>query len=285
MTNLSNKVLDELRDKDVKPVPAWRFLLQSFVAWCGFVVFVFFGAQAVSIILFLLSDHDWTELAQFRGGRLGYFFIAVPYLWLLALIVLIVVAYLDFKKTKGGYRYRPLIVVSVVIGVSLFAGIGLHAMGMGKRADALLEGKLPMYRQMAPRGMHIWNQPRHGRMIGVVEGVDSDGNVLLRTPDDQVKKIDVEPAAAEKIERYIESNASIRVMGEPKPDGGFKAKAIMPWKKGQQHDLRLRLHMRNKVREEILQRARSTGERSMRPPVHPVAPTVNQPTNILQNDN
>ncbi len=272
MTNLSGKVLHEIQSKNVKPIPAWRFLLKSFVAWCGFVLLVFFGAQAVSIILFLLSDHDWTELMQFPGGRIGYFFIVMPYLWLLALIVLTIAAYLDLKKTRGGHRYRPLIVILVIIGVSLFAGIGLHAMGMGKRADAMIEGGVPKYRQMAPRGMNIWDQPQHGRMIGVVEGSDEDGNLLLRIPSGEVKMIKVDSSVLRRIKQFVEQGGSIRVMGQPTPEGHFKAKAIMPWKKGIQHDLRHKLYLRNKVQEETLQRARSIGEGSMRLPVHLVAP-------------
>ncbi len=273
MSNLTNKVLDEIRSKHVKPVPAWRFILRSVLAWVGFVLFVFLGAQAVSIILFLLSDHDWTDLVYFRGGRLGYFFIALPYLWVIALIALIVVAYLDFKKTKSGYRYRPLLVVGVVIAVSLLAGAGLHAVGMGKRADAMLEGHLPHYRTMAPRGVQIWDNPAHGRLMGQIEKIHEDGTIDLKSPRGEEWSVVVEPGMIERFGQNVQESIQVRVIGQPIGPGEFKAKAILPWRPSSKQRLKLHLNQNNLNREELLRRVRSTGERSTRPPVHPVAPT------------
>jgi len=274
MTNLANKVLDELRDQDVRPVPAWRFVMQSVVAWIGFAILMIFGAQAVSIILFLLSDHDWTELAHFRGGPLGYLFVALPYVWILAMVALTVAAYLDFKKTKGGFRYRPLVVVGVVLGVSLLAGFGLHAMGMGKRADALLERQVPLYRQMAPRGQQIWDKPAQGRLVGEIERISEDGTKIeLRTPAGEKWSVSTESVPGQRLLEQLKEGAQVRVVGQPQQGGEFKARMILPWEPGPKQRLKWRLNRRDLNREEMLQQARSTGERSMRPPVHPVAPS------------
>ncbi|MFH1047679.1 MAG: hypothetical protein V1738_05225 [Patescibacteria group bacterium] len=279
MTKLTDKVLDELRSKDVRPVPAWRFLLRSLAAWFGFIVLVLLGAHTVSVILFLLTDHDWTELAYFRGGRLWYVFTAIPYVWFVSLFALVVVAYLDFKKTKGGYRYQPLMVVGLVIAVSLLAGTGLYAVGLGQRADELFERRLPSYRQMAPRGFQMWNHPQEGLLVGQIERINDDGTFEMVAPGGQAWSITVEREIPEPIRQQIQVGTPVRVIGSPSDIGQFKAQVVLPWKRGGQGPKpEWHLNQRNWEAEEILTPARSTGERSMRPPVHQVAPT-NQPNN------
>jgi len=276
MSELTDKVLNELRDKDVRPVPAWRFVLNSALTWIGFGLFVLLGAQSVSIILFLLSDNDWSELGYFRGGPIGYAFTVLPYVWVAALVLLVTIAYLEFRKTKGGYRYRSFAVIGAVVALSMVAGVSLHSAGLGKRADAMFENHLPQYRRVVPRGIQIWDRPQAGRLVGEIENLGEDGSFDLVTPSGESWTVHPGKDHGGRMPPAFREGEPVRVVGEPSGDGGFDAKAVLPWGPGIEPSQRMHQLRHNGNLEESTDPARNTGEGQSRPSVHPAQPLGRQ---------
>lgn len=265
MTGIANKVLDRMRRDEVRPLPSWRFTLHSVVTWIGFAVFALLGAHAVSVVLFLLSEHDWTELANFRGGPVWYALHAVPTVWLLLLVALLAGAYLDFRHTREGYRYRSFAVIGGLVAFSLLAGGTLHAVGVGRLTDRGLARRVPQYRQVAPRGLEIWDRPEEGRLVGMYVG-EEDGRLVVRGPDGREWLVELRDGM--QVES-LEPGMMLRVIGYPSDVGTVSAVQVMPFRPGLMRGGRPKPD--GCAREEFSCPWRSNGERSMRPPVHPVA--------------
>jgi len=211
-------------------------------------------------------------------------FTVLPYVWLAALAVLTVVAYLDFRKTKGGYRFRPFMVVGSVIAISMVAGVGLHLVGMGKRADAMFEVRLPQYRLMVPRGIQIWDNPQAGRLVGSVENLREDGSFDLIAPDGESWTVHIESGRDGKMLPMMEDGVPVRVVGEPDERGEITAKAVLPWGPGLESRPGRHLPQRNTDMEDSVYPARIIGERQSRPSVHPAEPFSRSTPNQYPNE-
>ena len=118
MGKISDKILKEIDRRGVEPSPAWRFTLEAVLMWIGLMVFLASGALSVSVIISLIADSDWSGLRHFRGGPAGFVFMSLPYLWLALAALLTVVAYIDFRRTRDGYRYGTAVVIGVAIALS-----------------------------------------------------------------------------------------------------------------------------------------------------------------------
>lgn len=238
MVSISKKVLGQIKRKQTQPLPAWRFTLQSLVTWLGFLVFVGLGSLAVSVVLFLVTAHDYTQIAMFRGGPFGYWLRALPFLWLLVLSLLLLAAYLDFRRTETGYRYRSFAVIGGLVAVSLLGGYGLHAAGLGQRTDAKLAKYLPRYRQLAPRGQDLWHQPELGMMVGQVTAVEPPDQLEVKCHMGEQWRVRLPasytgplPEVGDRL-RVFGEPADVRLPrpGDPLPE--FTAETVLPWQPG-----------------------------------------------------
>ena len=228
MVNIGKKVMDKLKKRGTKPLPAWRFVLTNLFTWLGFIFFVFLGAHAVGVMLHLLSGHDWSRLEHFRGGPAIYVMTAVPYLWLVLLSLLLVAAYLDFRRTKSGYRYRAFAVIAGLVAFSALSGFGLYAAGFGQKIDDSLARHLPMYRGMAPKGIEMWNLPEKGKLIGQVEAVSDDNILLLRDPGGEHWSV----TSDEDLPPEAVTGSRVLLIGKTAPGKNFKAEKVMQWSPG-----------------------------------------------------
>jgi hypothetical protein len=215
------------------------------------------------VIIFLLSDHDWSGLEYYRGGLFGYMFSVIPYLWLVVLFLLIIAAYGDFRKTKDGYRYGSFWVVGGVIALSFIFGFGFYAMGVGRITDELLAEKMPPYRKMVINGHQMWNRPHEGYLFGKVIVIEP-GYLFLVTPDKSEWRVRPVGQEASLFMQKIDIDSMVRCIGKSNRNNIFDAEIIMPWQ------TRMHLYRSNGIIKPF--DAYKQSERSMRLPVHSVAP-------------
>lgn len=282
MGNISDNIIEEIDRRKVEQVPGWRFTLNALFAWVGFVLLTLLGAHAVSVILYLITGQDWTGLGHLRGGWFVYAFSVLPYVWVAALILLVTIAYLDFRRTRAGYRHRPVAVVASVLAVSLLAGVGLHAVGLGERTDELLEGRVPSYRRVVLRGFDVWNLPSEGRLIGRVESVGEGGQIEILSPSGDSWVVIVDESCGGMPMGEICEGCPLRVIGRSLEDGTFDAEIILPWGPGSKSlhlpprpagtSPGMHLPYEDRGVEEDGHKTRIISERAKRPLVHPAGP-------------
>jgi len=137
--NISQKALKTIRDKKIKPKSKLEFSIKEYLFWLVFVLSVFIGSFAVSIIIFMVN----------RGG-LGRqsALLNVPYFWIIVLLIFLFLAYFNFKHTKKGYRYNPYLVVVTSVLISIVFGFVIYGFDQAERTDRMLYQKVPIYRKM-----------------------------------------------------------------------------------------------------------------------------------------
>jgi hypothetical protein len=178
-------------------------------------------------------------------------------------MVLLAAAYFDFRQTRHGHRYRTPVIVGSALLVSVILGTGLHAAGVGHRADMMLAEKMPRYREAVVRGAQLWNEPEDGRLMGRVEAVVSESDFEVNDVEGERWKVRIRSrmSAPEVIE-----GMPIRAIGEAVGDNEFEAEHILPWRpKGLMRSRHLQRGIIHAAE------AYNRQERSKRPQVHPAA--------------
>lgn len=231
MKRTSQEILDKLKKGHVHPKPKWHFVSKSILLWLFFMLVVIVGSLAFSAMLFRIYNEDWGIYQHLGRNPVQHFFMTIPYLWIILVVVLALLAVYSFKHTKGGYRHKPLIVVSVSILGGVVIGTILFAGGCGNYIDRQFSEHPSFIRFAHEKQQQIWSQPEKGLLAGTV---------LEIFPGDVFKLEDFEGKQWQVIyigdsERYVEflvEGADLRLVGEQVGEADFEAVKIHPWRAG-----------------------------------------------------
>lgn len=138
MSETSKKVIEEIHGRNVVHRPKWHFLIKSISVWAALIAAIVFGALSISI-----------EEAVLEKGIVGHtilsfdsvqlLFHGVSLLWISSTIVFIILAFLNLRHVREGYRYRAWwIAIGIVVVVATF-GLLFRQEGIGDRAESALE--------------------------------------------------------------------------------------------------------------------------------------------------
>ncbi len=143
--NLSEKIVAEIKEHNIKPKPKWQFLLKRWVLWLFAVLSIILGGIAVSIIIFLFLDHDATTMVSLDQGMIEGILLSIPYFWLVTLVVLIGICKYAVVHTKFGYRHATVKIIGAVLVLSILLGIALHSFDVGEQMQHFLNETIPYY--------------------------------------------------------------------------------------------------------------------------------------------
>lgn len=250
MTNdekkISTQVLEQIKQEEVKPKPRWTFLLKDWVLWGTGAIAILLGALSLSVIFFVVKTNDWDIYHHITAQPFGFVLESMPYLWLIVLGLFIFIAQYQMHHTNNGYRYPLSAVVLVLIGISAIGGILFSRFGLGKVIHESLEGRSPLYRQLASPKTQRWAKPMDGRLAGEVLSIESDEFMLLDINDQEWEVyLPEEPLFHEYLPEVGER---VRVLGEEFGSFTFKAKQILPWEMMRPGELPMREQLETKLR-------------------------------------
>ena len=225
MTNLSNKVLEEIRGKGIKPKPLWYFKVYESGKWFGFfVLLVIFGITA-SLFWFLTSEIDlglfgWLTGRPFIYGR-------GPTILFVFLLVGLILSLIDLRFTKKGYRYNFIKITGLIILLgSLLAGLFIW-IGLPGRLDNSL-ARIPFYQNREAYMLSVWQHPEDGRLAGEITKVSDKNNFTFRDFNKKIWHVKGEKA----IWRHslaASNGLKIKMIGNVVDDDYFEATDIRPW--------------------------------------------------------
>ncbi len=227
MKDLKKKIINKIQEEKLKPKNKWRFQLREFLIWFCFGALIALTALFFSGVIFNISQIDWGLRSRLGFSRPGFFLINMPYLWLIAVISLVVLAYYFFRHTDKGYRYTlPLILVAVFLLSILFGFLMHYSIRTGKFLEDSAVRHSPFYKKTSQRMM--WLNPEKGLIVGEV--VSSYKNDLFKLEDLRGKVWEVNCGNCLILAPFdLREGVKIKIIGKILEDEKFKAEEIQPF--------------------------------------------------------
>jgi hypothetical protein len=181
MSDLITKVLDKIKEERLAPEPRWKFLLRAYLPWALFGLFIIIGAIAVSVAIFIITDHDWDIYGRLQKSFLEYLLISLPYFWFVFLVVFFGMAWYELRGTKHGYRYGIMKIGLINVLASVILGVVFFYSGIGLKIEGVFADNLPFYRNMqSMRPPKVWDNPERGLLIGEITIINEDQSFNIR---------------------------------------------------------------------------------------------------------
>ena len=146
MTDLKNKILNEIKNGQVEKTSRWYFISKKYFFWFFSGVFVTLSSLSFSILLknifndfgswYLLSD--WFEIFPLK----------LIILWIISLIIFIFLSYLNFRNTKKGFKYRISFVVLTALILSIIFGSILYKINFSNYLEEKIEKNIKIYAEI-----------------------------------------------------------------------------------------------------------------------------------------
>ncbi len=149
MKNLKKEILKKIEKKEIKKIPRWVFIIQKIFLWFSFIFSIFLGALSFSIFIKNFFDDygPWYKIRIESSFILSNIFL----IWLSFLLIFIILAYWNFKKTKNGFKYKVSKIIIFLITVSILLGSVFHYTCLDKKIEHLILKSSPQYKKIKER--------------------------------------------------------------------------------------------------------------------------------------
>ena len=163
---MHQSVLQKLKHDSVTPTPAWHFVVRDCGTVALFVLSVLLGAVAVAVSLFAFSYQRYALFEASHETWISLLFETLPFLWIGALAIGLLLAARHQRHLRCGYRYSLWVLLGSSAVASVFLGVVLHQANVGFMVDTMLGERMPMYDSQANIEHGLWQQPEEGRLVG-----------------------------------------------------------------------------------------------------------------------
>jgi hypothetical protein len=168
MNDISEKIIQTIKEAGIKPKPRWQFLLKRWLVWVAAAVSALIGSLAFSVILFELVNADWEILEYLPRTPLQHFLNTLPYLWIVIMALFVLLAYYNARHTKGGYKYHAYWFVIGSLALSLVLGGTVYCFGLAPQIHYFLNRQVPFYGVLMHDREQLLVQPERGLLAGEV---------------------------------------------------------------------------------------------------------------------
>ena len=164
----------------------------------------------------MYSGFEYYEMTH--KTLLSFVLASLPYIWLLAFVLMGGLAYLHMRKTKKGYKYPFWQIILGSLGLTIAGGLVLHSVGIGKVVDEVLGDRMPFYESADERQAYMWTHPEDGRITGVfIEQFGTSTVVRFRDAVDREWAVETRELMQEDFE-LLRSGKRVRLIGEVMSD-------------------------------------------------------------------
>lgn len=229
--DVANEVLSRIKKEHIAPKPKWQFLLKKSVLWGIFVVTLLFGGLAMSLIILMITTNDWDIFEQANSTFGEYFFMTLPYFWLLLFAVFLGVSFYNFKHTTGGYKLDYVYIVIINLMATILLGFAFLGMGWARHVENLAAETVPFYEEMArlPR-FKVWMNPEQGLVAGKIKEMGVDDLILVDI--DNKEWVIITSDLPDPMYKQLDYNKLIGVKGVPIDDITIRAEGIKVLQQG-----------------------------------------------------
>jgi hypothetical protein len=204
------------------------FRARDILLWCLLGIFV--GALSVGfgMIIFAAKGTDYGLLQRLgltTSEKIGY---SIPFFWIIATIIVAVIAFLNFRRMKRSYRVsgRSFAFITALIAVAL--GSVVYSLNIAEYVDQAASENIPLYNVVVPLNTNHWLDPDHGIISGVVREKNSDKEFVIRDSEFELWRVKgnnvVMPAGFK-----FQTGDRVKVIGKRLSENAFDAIEIRPW--------------------------------------------------------
>jgi hypothetical protein len=209
-TNISDKTLNLIAKRKIKPIPKWEFIAKNWVLWTSLIICLILLILGFSLTIFGFIDN-----------------IIVPYLWSFIAVIFLLVTYFLFEKTKGAYHFPKWQILISITVLGLIIALAFFKIGLALKLDKSLDN-LPYYRQMVPMKLTAWSNPQSGYLSGTITKIIDKNSFELIDFSKKFWIISTENAIVRgRVSLII--GQEIKLIGTQNSDTNFKADEIRPW--------------------------------------------------------
>jgi len=223
----STKLIDKIKEEQVKPIPRWRFTIKDALIWLIFIFCVLFGALAFSVILFAIQQVDFSLPGHLSHSWFELLLGLVPLFWIFSLIIFLILAIFSIKNSKRGYKFTSPALVGFAAALSILIGTLFFISGGAQWLENAFATKVNIYEGIEERKTQVWSMPEDGFLSGTIISVNDSTFELndLKGKSWQViyKGADIVPSVS------IIDGEKIKLTGEMASENTFKADKIRPW--------------------------------------------------------
>lgn len=223
----SNRLLEKIREENIQPIPKWYFQGKNLLIWSGFVLSVFVGAAAFSIILFSIQQTDFSLLAHLNHSRVEFLLGLLPFFWIILLLVFLALATLSVYYSNRGYKFHRRGLVLISVGFSILLGTFFFMAGGSGKLEQVFDTNLSAYESIQEKKIKIWMNPEGGFLAGRVENVRDSTFSLIdfnsKTWEISYGRAFVAPVVS------LENGVQIKMIGHILGEDSFFADEIRPW--------------------------------------------------------
>lgn len=223
----SEKLIQALKEQDVKPVPKWQFTLKNSLQWTGFLVAVTLGALAFSVVLFAIQQTDFNIISHFSHSRLELFLGLLPFVWIVFLVVFLGIAFFSIRHSKKGYKFTVAKLAGFSAGLSILLGTLYFLAGGASHLDQAFAINVSLYESIQEKKMKLWSMPEEGYLSGEIVNVSPDF-FQLKDFKNKVWEISFEEAFIPPVVS-LEKGEKVKIVGKMLGSKAFSADEIRPW--------------------------------------------------------
>lgn len=227
--SLQKQILDRIKTQQVRPTPKGFFRMRDYILWGLLGVSVAALSLGSSMVILLIRGIDRSVF-----GRLGLslpekLFYSVPFFWVAVTLAIAAVAYINFRRTRRGYRVgiKQFAIKAGVIAIAL--GTLIYALNISRYLDRAAVENIPIYSSIVPFNTNGWFDPDHGLLSGSIKIKESDKSFTLRDQNFDLWTVSSDDAAVNPAGFKFNSGDRVKIIGRKTGDLEFRAVEIRPF--------------------------------------------------------
>lgn len=222
-------IVEKIKNEKIRPEPKWKLRLKSYFFWLLFAGMIFFGTLFFSLIIFNILDLDLGLIFLLKFKRsINLVMNVFPYLWLFFLFLFLFLGSVVFRKTRKGYRYKSIFIVSFILAGIFFLGTVVHLSRMDKKMDEVFFRKTPsFFRERMPFRENRLKNPQNGFLAGEIINLESE-KFLIKNFKGENWEVIISSKTQLRGNVKIKNQEKIFVIGEKIGENLFEAFLIRP---------------------------------------------------------
>ncbi|MEZ4920984.1 MAG: hypothetical protein R2792_17920 [Saprospiraceae bacterium] len=224
----SKEIIDKIKRDHIQPRPRWHFLLKDTLIWLACGIGIFIGAAAFSVILFAIQQTDFELTTHLSHSRFELVLGLLPFIWIIALIVFLLIAIFSLQKSRSGYKFSWLRLVGFSALLSILLGTLFFIGGGAQWLESTFAANVSVYEGIQEKKQKMWMSPEAGLLSGMVEEANPGQFVLV---DFEQKKWTVAYDSSTFIAPVVvlEAGEQVKMVGKQTDNSHFTAEEIRPW--------------------------------------------------------